>query len=90
MYIKKETEGLEEDHRLLKYKQCITSSVGGTEPSDSNNYKWKESSMKLKRILSGLIGFPIVALIFIYGNTYIIDAFIAVISIIAMYEYLNA
>lgn len=45
--------------------------------------------MKLKRILSGLIGFPIVALIFIYGNTYIIDAFIAVISIIAMYEYLK-
>ena len=45
--------------------------------------------MKLKRILSGLIGFPIVALIFIYGNKYIIDAFIAVISIIAMYEYLK-
>ena len=45
--------------------------------------------MKLKRILSGLIGFPIVALIFIYGNTYIIDAFVCIISIIAMYEYLK-
>ena len=45
--------------------------------------------MKLKRMLSGLIGFPIVALIFIYANTYIIDAFIAVISIVAMYEYLK-
>lgn len=45
--------------------------------------------MKLKRVLSGLIGFPIVALIFIYGNTYIIDAFIGIISIIAMYEYLK-
>ena len=45
--------------------------------------------MKLKRILSGLIGFPIIALIFIYGNTYIIDAFIGIISIIAMYEYLK-
>lgn len=45
--------------------------------------------MKLKRILSGLIGFPIVALIFIYGNTYITDAFIGIISIIAMYEYLK-
>lgn len=45
--------------------------------------------MKLKRILSGLIGFPIVALIFIYGNTYIIDAFISIISIVAMYEYLK-
>lgn len=45
--------------------------------------------MKLKRMLSGLIGFPIVALIFIYANTYIIDDFIAVISIVAMYEYLK-
>ena len=45
--------------------------------------------MKLKRVLSGLIGFPIVALIFIYGNKYIIDAFIGIISIIAMYEYLK-
>ena len=45
--------------------------------------------MKLKRVLSGVIGFPIVALIFIYGNKYIIDAFIGIISIIAMYEYLK-
>ena len=44
--------------------------------------------MKLKRVLSGVIGFPIVALIFIYGNKYIIDAFIGIISIMAMYEYL--
>ena len=45
--------------------------------------------MKLKRVLSGVIGFPIVALIFIYGNKYIIDAFIGIISIIAMYDYLK-
>ncbi|MGN1271466.1 MAG: phosphatidate cytidylyltransferase [Clostridia bacterium] len=45
--------------------------------------------MKLKRILSGVIGLPIVALIFIYGNTYIIDVFLGIISIIAMYEYLK-
>ena len=45
--------------------------------------------MKLKRVLSGVIGFPIVALIFIYGNKYIIDAFIGIISIMAMYEYLK-
>lgn len=49
----------------------------------------KENNMKLKRILSGIIGFPIVALIFIYANTYIIDAFIGLIAIIAMYEYLK-
>lgn len=45
--------------------------------------------MKLKRVLSGVIGFPIVALIFIYGNKYIIDGFLGVISIVAMYEYLK-
>lgn len=45
--------------------------------------------MKLKRVLSGVIGFPIVALIFIYRNKYIIDAFIGIISIMAMYEYLK-
>ena len=28
--------------------------------------------MKLKRILTGVIGFPIVALILIFGNKYII------------------
>ena len=46
--------------------------------------------MKLKRILSGLIGFPIVALILIYGNIYVIDILFAIVAIIAMHEYLNA
>lgn len=46
--------------------------------------------MKLKRILSGVIGLPIVALILIYGNTYIIDGVFTVVAIIAMYEYLKA
>ena len=29
--------------------------------------------MNLKRIISGLIGFPIVVLIFLLGNKYVID-----------------
>lgn len=57
--------------------------------TDQKNKIVKGKNMKLKRVLSGVIGFPIVALIFIYGNKYIIDAFIGIISIIAMYEYLN-
>ena len=40
--------------------------------------------MKKTRILTGLIGFPIVAAILILGNKYIIDAFIGIISIIAI------
>ena len=46
--------------------------------------------MKLKRILSGVIGLPIVALILIYGNIYIIDGVFSIVAIIAMYEYLKA
>jgi len=46
--------------------------------------------MKLKRILSGIIGLPIVALILIYGNIYVIDTVFAIVAVIAMHEYLNA
>lgn len=46
--------------------------------------------MKLKRILSGMIGFPIVALILIFGNIYVIDVIFAIVALIAMSEYLNA
>lgn len=46
--------------------------------------------MKLKRILSGIIGLPIVALILIFGNIYVIDVVFTIVAIIAMYEYLNA
>ena len=46
--------------------------------------------MKLKRILSGIIGFPIVALILIYGNIYVIDVLFALISMIAIHEYFNS
>ena len=46
--------------------------------------------MKLKRILSGVIGLPIVVLILIFGNVYVIDAVFAIIALIAMNEYLTA
>ena len=44
--------------------------------------------MKLKRILSGIIGLPIVALILIFGNIYVIDIIFSIVSLIAMHEYL--
>lgn len=46
--------------------------------------------MKLKRILSGLIGLPIVALILIYGNIYVIDVLFALVALIVIYEYFNS
>ena len=46
--------------------------------------------MKLKRILSGIIGFPIVALILIYGNIYLIDVLFALVALISIHEYFNS
>ena len=46
--------------------------------------------MKLKRILTGIIGLPIVALILMFGNIYIIDTLFCIVSIIAIHEFLKA
>lgn len=46
--------------------------------------------MKLKRILSGVIGLPIVALILIFGNIYVIDVVFSIVAIIAIHEYFNS
>ncbi len=46
--------------------------------------------MKLKRVLTGIIGLPIVALILIFSNKYIIDVIFTLIAILCMSEYLKA
>lgn len=46
--------------------------------------------MNLKRVLSALIGLPIVAAILILGNKYVIDVLFAVVAVISIYEYFNA
>ena len=46
--------------------------------------------MKTKRILSGLIGLPIVALILFFGNKYIIDIIFSIVALITIHEYLKA
>ncbi len=45
--------------------------------------------MNMKRVLTAVIGFPLVMLILILGNRYIIDITVAIISIIAMNEYVK-
>lgn len=42
--------------------------------------------MNTKRILTTLIGLPIVILIFVLGNKYIIDCLMAVVAIMALNE----
>lgn len=46
--------------------------------------------MDLKRIISAVIGFPLVAIVIIFGNKYIIDICISIIAIMALYEYFQS
>ena len=43
--------------------------------------------MSFKRLLTGIIGFPIVLAVLVLGNKYTIDILMAVVSIFAIYEY---
>lgn len=46
--------------------------------------------MNLKRIISGLIGLPIVILVFLFGNVYVIDGVMTIIALISMHEYIHS
>lgn len=46
--------------------------------------------MDFKRITSSLLGFPLVVLIFVIGNKYIVDFLLALVAALAMHEYFNA
>jgi len=45
--------------------------------------------MNIKRITSSLLGFPLVLIILLIGNKYIVDVALSIIAIIAMNEYLK-
>ncbi len=45
--------------------------------------------MNVKRILTAVIGFPIVFCVLVFGNKYIIDTIFAIIAIISMNEYIK-
>ena len=46
--------------------------------------------MDLKRILTTVLGLPIVALLFVLGNKYVIGVAVLIVSIISMHEYFGA
>lgn len=46
--------------------------------------------MNLKRVVSAIVGFPIVAAALIYANNYIIDAVVSIIALISIHEFYNA
>ena len=46
--------------------------------------------MDLKRVTSALLGFPLVVIVLLLGNKYVIDVVLSVVAIIALQEYYNA
>ena len=46
--------------------------------------------MNTKRILTGLIGLPLIIALFVLANKYVIDFFVAIIACIAIHEYFKA
>lgn len=46
--------------------------------------------MNMKRMITALIGFPVVACVLILGNKYVIDVLFALVAAFALYEYNNA
>ena len=43
----------------------------------------------LKRIVTALIGFPLVAILFIYGNAYMIDIAFSIVALLSIREYFH-
>ena len=45
--------------------------------------------MNFKRIISGLVGFPIAALVFLFANVYVMDVVVGIIAGISLHEYMK-
>ena len=46
--------------------------------------------MDIKRVTSALLGFPLVIVVLLFGNKYVIDVVMAIVAIISLQEYFNA
>ena len=46
--------------------------------------------MNVKRVVSGLVLFPMVAILLIFGNQYIVDIAISAIAILSIHEFYKA
>jgi phosphatidate cytidylyltransferase len=46
--------------------------------------------MDIKRVISALIGMPLVVIILVFGNKYVVDITFAIVAIMSVYEYFNA
>lgn len=46
--------------------------------------------MNIKRFITAFVGFPIVVLVLVFSNKYIIDVILAIVGAIAMHEYIKS
>ena len=46
--------------------------------------------MNVKRFISGMVLFPIVAVIIIFGNQYIVDIAVSIVAIMSLHEFYKA
>ena len=49
-----------------------------------------KKKINVTRIVSGLILFPLVAVVLIWGNKYLVDVLISLIAILSLHEFYNA
>lgn len=57
---------------------------------NSNKQRKELLNMNIKRFLSGIILFPIVAIIIIMGNKYVVDITVAIVAIMSLHEFYKA
>ena len=46
--------------------------------------------MDLKRLSSAILGLPMVIIVLLLGNKYVIDVALSIVAIISLHEYYNA
>lgn len=46
--------------------------------------------MRIKRVITALLGFPIVALILIFGNNHVVNIAFSIVAILSIKEYFYA
>lgn len=55
-----------------------------------NKRKELQKNMNIKRFISGMVLFPIVAIIIVFGNKYIVDIAVSIVAIMSLHEFYKA
>ena len=56
----------------------------------ASNSRERKEKMNIKRIVSGVVLFPILAVILIYADKYSVSVFISIVAIMSLHEFYNA